>query len=271
MPSELERRLEGLFDELPEPEPGVGERAVAAAVAAVHPSPPSRRVLRTGSLVFAAAVVLLAIAAGSLAAAGALHVSFGHKTKPVTTPLSLPSGANGIEVVIDGKLSVVTRSGFRLQGLPVSTAELSPHALFVAAGIGRSLVAMAPNGRRAWSEPVAGTVAAIAWAPFGNRIAYIVHTTHRFVLHVIWGNGKNDMVIDRSVRAVRPAWRADSLAFAYLGGGGKAVVYDLAHATHRSVPGFRAVHCRFSALGWVGGKPVSHCMTRPSASREVRR
>ena len=41
-------------------------------------------------------------------------------------------------------------------------AALSPHALFIAAGIGRSLVAMAPDGRRAWSHPAGGKVVAIA-------------------------------------------------------------------------------------------------------------
>ena len=65
--------------------------------------------------------------------------------------------------------------GFRLQGLPVTSAALSPRALYVAAGIGDSLVAMAPNGRTAWSHPAGGTVVAIAWAPDGLRIAYVVH------------------------------------------------------------------------------------------------
>lgn len=236
MSSDLERRLDGFFAELPEPEAEVGERALGAALAAVHPSPSPRRGLRAGVLALATALVLLAIAAGSLAAAGALHVSFGSKVKPqrAITQLVLPHGAAGIAAVIDGKLSVVTKGGFRLQGLAVSSAALSPHALFVAAGIGHSLVAMAPNGRRAWSHGAGGTVVAIAWAPFGNRIAYVVQADRHFVLHVIWGNGTNDAAIDRSVRAVRPSWRADSLAVAYVGAGGHAIVYDVGHRS-RSV------------------------------------
>ena len=271
MSSELERRLEGLLAELPESEPEVGERALAAALLALRPLSARRRTFRTGSLVFAVAAVVMAITAGSLAAAGALHVSFGPKPKPVTPPLALPSGAAGIAVVRDGKLSVVTRSGFRLQGLPVSAASLSPHALFVAAGIGDSLVAMAPDGRRAWSHPTGGTVVAIAWAPFGNRIAYVVNAGPRLVLHVIWGNGTNDAVIDRGVRATRPAWRADSLAFVYLGGGGRAVVYDLSHETHRTVAGLGATRCATTALAWAGGRPMLRCTTRRSVFREVRR
>lgn len=236
MSSELERRLEGVLSDAGDPDPGAGEEALHRALRALHPVAAPRRGIRTAVLVLAAALVLLVIAAGSLAAAGALHVSFGAKSKPrpATTQLVLPKGANGIAAVIDGRLSVVTNGGFRLQGLPVSAAALSPHALFVAAGIGHSLVAMAPDGRRAWSHPAGGRVVSIAWAPDGFRIAYVVHAGRHFVLHVIYGNGIHDTTVDRSVRPVRPSWRADSLAFAYVGAGGKAIVYDLAH-TSRSV------------------------------------
>lgn len=237
MSSELERRLEGLLAAAPEPEPGAGEEALHRAVQALRPSAPVRRGPRTVVVACAAAAVMLAVAAGSLAAAGALHVSFGAKAKPrpARLQLSLPRGADGVAAIVNGRLSVVTKSGFRLQGLPVTAAGLSPHALFVAAGIGRSLVAMRPAGGRAWSHPSGGSVVAIAWAPDGLRIAYIVRTAHRLVLHVIWGNGTHDEVVNRSVRRVRPAWRANSLAFAYVGAGGKAIVYDLGHRSRRLV------------------------------------
>ncbi|MFL5959599.1 MAG: hypothetical protein ACJ75G_04935 [Gaiellaceae bacterium] len=241
MSSELERQLEGMLAAAPEPEPGAGEEALARALSALRPVAPGHRGLRTAALAFAAGVVLLAIAAGSLAAAGSLHVSFGAKKAKPRHPvaprlLRLPSGAAGVAAVVDGRLSVVTSRGFRLQGLPVSTAALSPHALFVAAGIGRSLVAIRPSGQQAWTRPAGGAVVAIAWAPDGLRIAYVVHAGRRFVLHVIYGNGIHDTTIDRSVRPVRPSWRADSLAFAYVGAGGKAIVYDLGHES-RSVVG----------------------------------
>jgi hypothetical protein len=235
MPSELEGRLEGLLALAPAPDPGAEEKALHRALRALQPQVSAHRGLRTGVLVFAAAAVLLAIAAGSLAAAGALHVSFGAKQKqrpPSSTPLSLPEGANGIAALVDGRLSVVTKGGVRLQGRPASAVTLSPHALFVAAGIGRSLVAMAPDGRRVWSHPAHGKVVAIAWAPDAIRIAYVVRVAHRYALHVIWGIGTHDTTIDRAARAVRPSWRADSLALAYVGGGGRAIVYDLGHDTH---------------------------------------
>jgi hypothetical protein len=237
MSSDLERRLEAVFAEAPEPDPGAGEEALHRALHALQPAAPARRGLRTTVLVFAAAVVLLVIAAGSLAAAGALHISIGPKTKPrpATAQLALPNGANGIAAIVDGRLSMVTKDGFRLQGLPVRAAALSPHALFVAAGIGNSLVAMAPDGRRAWSHPTGGRVVSIAWAPDGFRIAYVVHAGRHFLLHVIYGNGIHDTTVDRSVRAVRPSWRADSLAFAYVGGGGRGVVYDLGHLSRNIV------------------------------------
>src|SRR4029078_10231066 len=187
-------------------------------------------------LAFAGVVVLLVIAAGSLAAAGALHVSIGAKPKPArpTPHLTLPKRANGVAAIVDGRLSVVARGGFRSE-VAASAAALSPRALYVAAGIADSLVAMAPDGRRAWSRPVGGKVVAIAWAPDGFQIAYVVHTGQRYVLHTIYGNGIHDTLIDRSVRAVRPTWRADSLAFAYVGGGGRAIVYDLGHQSREVV------------------------------------
>jgi hypothetical protein len=252
MSSELERRLEGLLDEAPDPEPGAEEEALHRSLRALHPSSPPRRGIRTAVLVFAAAAVLLGIAAGSLAAAGALHVTFGSKARghPTTSSsLVLPKGTNGVVAVLDRRLSVVIKGGFRLQ-VAATTAALSPHALYIAAGIGHSLVAMAPSGRRAWSHPVRGRVVAIAWAPNGLQIAYVVRNDNHLALHLIYGNGKNDRTIDRSVRPVRPSWRADSLAVAYVGEGGKAIAYDLAHERHRVAASLPSVaHVAFAPSG----------------------
>ena len=284
MSNDVERRLEEMFAETPEPDPGAGEEALHRALRALQPVAAPRRGLRTAVLAFAVAVVLLVVAAGSLAAAGALHVSFGGRPKPrPVTQLVLPPGANGIAAVVDARLSVVTKGGFRLQ-VPASAAALSPHALYVAAGIGNRLEVVAPDGRLAWSHPAGGKVVAISWAPDGLRIAYVVDAGKRYVLHVIYGNGIHATTIDRSVRAVGPSWRADSLAFAYVGGGGRAIIYDLGHLSHDIVGttapvtrlAFAPVGRRllvatpdtvvlgrktlatgeFESLGWFGGHPA---------------
>ena len=86
MSNDVERRLEAMFAEAPEPDPGAGEEALHRALRALQPFAAPRRGLRTAVVAFAAGLVLLVVAAGSLAAAGALHVSFGAKgrTRPVT-------------------------------------------------------------------------------------------------------------------------------------------------------------------------------------------
>jgi len=233
--TELEGRLEGLLAEAPEPDAGVEASALARALDALPAAGRRPRWLRTATVALAALVVLLAIAAGSLAAAGALRVSFGERPAGRAAPaqLQLPAGAAGVLALVDGRLSAAVRGGYRLQGLPASAAALSPHALYVAAGVGDSLVAMAPDGRRAWSRPAGGRVVAIAWAPDGLRIAYLVRSGRGLLLHLVWGNGTHDAIVDRDVRPVVPSWRSDSLALAYVGAGGRAVVYDLGHDSRR--------------------------------------
>jgi len=240
MQNEIDAQLARLFSELPEADGEVGDRALARALDALPtPRPAPRPRVRTLAILCAAALVLFALAAGALAAAGALHVSFGasspRQKTATASQLSVPAGARGIAAVVDGRLWLTTSSGFRLQGLPVTAAALSPHALYVAAGIGHSLVAMAPDGRRAWSHPTTGPVAAIGWAPDGLRIAYVVADGGGFRLYVIEGNGTRDELIDRAVRPVQPSWRADSLAVAYVAAGGRPVVYDLGHRSRQVI------------------------------------
>lgn len=255
MSSETESRLHELFTGLPEPDPEVTERALARALAAL-PVPAGRRAERSARalvLVLAATLVLLGIAAGALAAAGALHVGFGkpsrHPQRVSSSHLVVPAGAHGIAAIIGGRLWLSTSGGLQLEGLPVSAAGLSPHALYVAIGVGNSLVAMAPDGRRAWSHPTPGPVAAVAWAPSGLRIAYVVHVGSVFSLYQIEGNGDRSRLIDARVRPVRPAWRSDSLALAYVAAGGRPVVYDLGHASRTAVATRGATFLAFAPTG----------------------
>jgi hypothetical protein len=214
------------------------ERGLRRALAALPAAERPRHRVRTLTLALAATIAVMTVAAGALAAAGALHVSLGRTAKATShaaaSRLVLQPGMHGIAAVIDGRLWLTTRGGTRIEGLPVASAELSPHALYVGAGIGHTLVVMAPNGRRAWAHVTRGDVSAISWAPSGLLIAYVVHVGGGFQLRTIEGDGDHDRLIDPSVRPARPSWRADGLALAYVGAGGHAVVYDLAHRS-RSV------------------------------------
>src|SRR5579864_5806726 len=130
--SETESKLQELFAGLPEPHADVTERALARAIDAL-PMPARRRADRSARavvLLLAATLVLLGIAAGALAAAGALHVGFGtpsRHSQRATSHLVVPRGAHGIAATIGGRLWLSTSDGLRLEGLPVSAAALSPH------------------------------------------------------------------------------------------------------------------------------------------------
>lgn len=254
MSGELERRLEWLLRE-PRSSAEVERNALDLALSGL-PAPPaaggSRR-LRVVALASAATAGLLAVAAAALAAAGALHLSVGaappRRPAAMAPDLLIPSGARAIAAVVDGRLWLTTRSGLRIEGLPVRSATLSPHALYVAAGIGDSLVAMAPGGTRAWSHAAGGPVVAIAWAPDGLRIAYVVQRAGGFQLRTIEGNGTVDRLLDARVRPASPSWRADSLAVAYVGAGGRPVVYDFAHDAHHVAGAGAATGVAFAPRG----------------------
>jgi len=261
---EPESRLGELFAELPQPESEVTERALARALAALPRPHAFERPARALAFLLAAALALLAVAAGALAAAGALHVSFGRETAQSqpgrgasTSQLTVPRGAGGIAATVDGRLWLTTAGGLRLQGLPVTAAALSPHALYVAAGIGRSLVAMAPSGRRAWSHPTPGPVVAIAWAPDGLRIVYVVEVHGAFRLYAIEGNGGKNGLLDAAVRATPPAWRADSLAIAYVAAGGRPVVYDFGRDSRTVIAAPAARGADFLSFTPNGGRRLA--------------
>lgn len=176
--------------------------------------------------------------------------------------LTIPKGADGIAVVLYGRLFVTTKSGFHIHGLPVTAASLSPGARYVAAGVGRRLAELAPSGRQVWSRRVGvsvrgcgacNVVASIAWSPDGSRIAYVVRTgTGSQVLHVIRRDGTHDTVIDSNARP-EPSWRADSRALAYVGAHGRPVIYDLARRSRHVItwPIVRspATHLAFAPRG----------------------
>ena len=198
---------------------------------------------------FAVVVALVVAGAAAVLALGLPSSgggpSAGLAGPPSTGALTIPSGANGIATIVYGRLSVSTKTGFHLQGLPVSAASLSPGARYVAAGMGHSLVELAPSGKQLWSrrvgEPVkdcgaCNVVASITWSPDGSRIAYVVRTpTRKQILHVISRNGTDDAVIDPNARPGQPSWRADSRAVAYVGAGTRPIIYNLAHKSRHVI------------------------------------
>jgi hypothetical protein len=234
MSTELERQLRAGFGRLPKPTREASARARAAALDTVGPGHRRAR----GGLLLAAFAVAFGVGAGAaaLAATGNLHVRIGARApnpKPVPTRLSVPPGSHGLAVVAGGKLWLATRGGLRIEGMPVSAAELSPRALYAVVGIGSSLLTLAPGNRRPWVHETDGRVISVAWSPDGLKIAYIVARPSGDELHLIEGDGSPDRVIVRRVRPVRPSWRADSLAVAYVDLRGRAAVFDLGSGRRR--------------------------------------
>jgi hypothetical protein len=235
MSAELESRLRDAFARQPKPTREASARARSAALAALGPTESRSR----GVLVLAAVVAACAIGAGAaaLAATGNLHVAIGAKqeaTPPVPTRLPIPAGSHGIAVVAGGKLWLATRGGLRIEGMPVSTAELSPRALYAVVGIGSSLVTLAPGNRRPWVHETDGRVIAAAWSPDGLKIAYVVADRAGNELRLIEGDGAPDRLLVRGVSASKPSWRADALGVAYVDRRGRAAVYDLGGSTRRT-------------------------------------
>jgi hypothetical protein len=74
---------------------------------------------------------------------------------------------------------------------------------------------------------VDGTPVAISWAPIGIHIAYIARVGHAYSLHLIDGDLTHDRVVARHVSPVKPDWRWDSLAVAYVTSAGGVRVLDM--------------------------------------------
>jgi dipeptidyl aminopeptidase/acylaminoacyl peptidase len=228
MSAELEQQLKDAFDRLPKPARETSARARSAALAALGTT--DRRFSR--GLILALVAIAFAVGAGAaaLAATGNLRVGIGARQKqvrPVPTRLSVPPGSHGIALVAGGKLWLATRSGLRIEGMPVSAAELSPRALYAVVGIGSSLVAVAPGNRHPWVRPVGGRVVAASWSPDGLKIAYVVARRGGYELRMIEADGSPDRLVVGGVSPAKPSWRPDSLAVAYVDAGGRAAVYDL--------------------------------------------
>src|SRR5256885_3314433 len=234
MSTELERQLRAGFGRLPKPTREASARARAAALDALGPH---HRRSRGGLLLVSFAVAfVIGAGAAALAATGNLHVRLGAgegPKRPVPTRVWVRAGSHGVAVVAGGRLCLATGSGLGIEGMPVSAAALSPRALYAVVAIGSSLVPLAPGNRRPWVHQTDGRVVSAAWSPDGLKIVYVVARRGADELRLIEGDGSPDRLLVRRVRPVRPSWRADSLAVAYVDAQGRAAVFDLSSGLRR--------------------------------------
>lgn len=215
------------------PDPG-GRETDLARQASLDALPGSGARSRRRVPLMIAATLAMALAGGG--AVAAIGGAFRDDAPPspnlqpvpgsVSGKMSAPPAGSGIMALVDGKLWLSTRSGLTIEGLPAGAAALSPNAKFVVLGMGASLVAMAPDGRRAWSLATPGGIVGAAWAPNPILIAYVVTVRTGNELWLVEGNGDNPRRIASSVAPVAPSWRPDSQAIAFVDNRGRAMVYD---------------------------------------------
>lgn len=211
---ELEDRLARALASMPEAGDAARERTIRATQALAPVGRETRRPMRRRAILALCAATVAVGTGAALAGSGVIEVRVGAPERQpapavASKPLAVPPGARGVAVVSGGRLFLRTRSGLGIQGLRVSAAELSPNALYVAVGLGRSLAALSPEGRRAWVQPTGGPVVAASWAPYPIWIAYVVRvgTTHQ--LRLIEGDGDHDRLVATGVDPARPHWSAD--------------------------------------------------------------
>ena len=233
----LERRLEEALRNLPYPSDEASQRARGAAVGALPATGAGGR--RRLPLLLAAALALGLAGGGALAAIGGVLRGEGNPS-PVSRPavtgpevgkVAPPPVGNAVAALVDGKLWMGTRRGLTIEGLPATAAAVSPGALFMALGVGKSLVAMAPDGRRAWSHATDGSVVAAAWAPNPILIAFVVAAGDHNELWLIEGDGDRARLLVSGVSELTPSWRPDSQAIAYADARDRVMVYDRATGT----------------------------------------
>jgi hypothetical protein len=230
MSRELEQRLERALGQV-ESSATAGEQAREAALAAL---PGGRRGRYRIVLIAAALIIGLAVAGVAMAASATVRQAVGLSPGQPLGPVlhgpphrRLPPGAAAFAIVA-GDRALITTPHSLTRTKPLTGFELSPNGIYAGVGERGRLLAVDPaHAHIVASHRVHGTVTAIAWAPIGIHIAYVVRDGKRSSLHLMDGNFTNDRVVATDVADVTPAWRWDSLALAFVTTRGAVRVDDL--------------------------------------------
>ena len=217
MSSELERRLEGVFAEAPEPDPGAGEEALHRALRALHPvAAPAARAPRRRPRVRGGGRPARdrgRLARGRRRAARQFRreaeAGAGDDRAPASEGSERHRGHRLRPALGDRRRAASTSRACRSRRPPCLRT-----ALYVAAGIGRLPRRAGPEWPPAWSQPSVravplrprvrhGRVDRLGAGRLRDRLRRPHARGHRFVLHVICGNGTHDTVVDRGARGRR--------------------------------------------------------------------
>jgi WD40-like Beta Propeller Repeat len=247
--SSLRSRLEGA----PLPDGDAAQaRAWGVVADAFDGRPPAsaparfRRRGRVLGLALAVALLAAAVAVAAQPPHWVRHVlGAGHAAAPPARTTLGPLPAGRMLVSSRDGTWIVRGDGTRQRLGPWTAATWSPRGLYVAAWRGRSLSAVAPNGRVAWTIIARGTVHDATWSPDGYRIAY----RRDDVLAVVAGDGTGARVFAAPVRPVAPAWRPGAPhTLAWINGRGQVEVRDVdtGALVWRSAAAVRGVR----ALAW---------------------
>jgi hypothetical protein len=207
-----------------EPAPGeheAGERnwdVIRRAYDERIPSP--RRRDRRPLIALAAGVAILAAAFSppGLAVWGSLRDAVSNEDHLLALPtrgrvlVNSPAGA-----------WVVNRDGSKRFLSGYVDAAWSPHGLYLAAARANQLVALEPNGSVHWKLARRGLVHGPRWSYEGFRIAYFAGNA----LRVVNGDGTNDHLLTRNVRAAALAWEPGTHSLAYVNRAGNIAVTNV--------------------------------------------
>jgi len=187
--------------------------AVVAAAAPIHTTKFAL------SAKFVVRTVVLALLAGAFVVSGggaatADWISERVDPAPVRPRVVATLPTSGRLLVRDHRHATVVRQDGSRARLPVALgAAWSPHGLFIATWLGPQLAAIEPDGDPRWRITTPASVQTAAWAPDGQRIAYLAGANE---LRVVAGDGTADRPLAHEVVAV--AWQSlRSVAYVTLG------------------------------------------------------